>query len=90
LSTSHQKGAERVRHSEAKLARDMGTSPVVELHGVVKVRAGRVVGVFVGPHDAAEMLAVAEFKTSSAFEEGTMRFGYLQGVPFYLLDDDFP
>ncbi len=83
-------GKPRARHEEANLAREMGTSPVVELHGMVKVRAGRVVGVFVGPNDAAEMLRVKDFSTGTAFEDGSMRFGTLHGVPFFLLEDDMP
>lgn len=81
---------EQPRHTEAKLERELGTAPVVELHGMVKVRAGRVVGVWLGPHDMAEMLAVQGFTTSLSRDEGTSRIGLLLEVPFFLMEEDLP
>jgi hypothetical protein len=78
------------RHVEAKLARDLGDAPVVELKGMVKVRAGRVVGIFIGPHDMAEMLTVAEFNTRSALVDGSMQVGVIHGTPVFLLGEDLP
>lgn len=81
---------ELARHKEAQLARDLGTAPVVELHGLVKVRAGRVIGVYLGPHDMAEMLAVEDFFQQAGEEEGTLRVGSIRGVGFFMLDEDLP
>lgn len=85
-----QPAPEQARHTEARLHREMGQVPIMELHGLVKVRAGRVVGVWMGPHDMAEMLSVQGFATSLGSEEGTTRVGALNSIPFYLLDEDLP
>lgn len=90
MSTTRKPPEPMARHTEAQLARDMGTTPIVELHGMVKVRAGQVIGVFVGPHDAAELLRVAAFNATTALHDGSMSFGALHGVKFFLLEQDMP
>lgn len=82
------KGAPLRRHTEAELARSLGTSPVVELKGHVRLRAGRVIGIFLGPNDMAEMLRCDDFKHAIGREEGCTVVGHLHGTAFYLLEDD--
>lgn len=81
-------GIERERHVETRLQRDLGNSPVVETKGLVKVRAGKVIGVWIGPNDLAEMLRVADFKVASGFAEGSAKVGTMNGVDFFLLEQD--
>lgn len=78
------------RHTEAELARSMGTSPVVECKGMVKVRSGRVVGVFLGPRDMAEMMKVVGFRVNATKSDGAMQVGDMYDVAFFLLDEDMP
>lgn len=76
------------RHTEARLQRELGNPPMVELHGIIKIQAGRLVGVFVGPQDMAECMGLAEFTVRVNREDEETIVGSMYGIQFRLLDKD--
>lgn len=78
------------RHREANLARELGTSPIVELRAIVEVEAGRIAALKVGPNDMAEILRLAEFKTSLERIGNRVIVGTLGGVFVSMLEEDIP
>jgi hypothetical protein len=82
------------RHNEAKLARDLGVEPTLDMPCKLRVRNGRIVGFFIGPSDMVEVLRMPEFKTwdhignQSAPESGFA--GYIHGIAVFMLDEELP
>ena len=79
------------RHNEAKLARDLGVEPTLDMPCKLRVRNGRIVGFYVGPSDVVEILRMPEFKTwenATSDEKGFV--GYVHGIAVFILDEELP